>query len=274
MISQWENNLFSMAVFLYLLSLILYFAITTRWRKNTGKAAFYVVIAAFVFHTTALIIRTEEAGRLPFSNMYEFTSLFAWGVVLLFIYVEKRYSLRILGIFVLPLVFGLLGYASVLPKDIRPLAASLQSFWLQIHVFSAVLAYGGLGVSFGTAVAYLLREMGESKGIRGLNQFLPGLKVLEELTYGAIAFAFPLLTMVLITGAIWAERAWGSYWSWDPKETWALITWIIYAVYLHARFTRGWEGTRAAWMSILGFLAVLFTFFGVNLILSGLHSYV
>lgn len=276
MISQWENNLFSLAVLIYLVSMILYFYAAARRRENVGRLAFYAVSAAFVLHTAAMIVRTAEAGHLPFSNMYEFTSLFAWGTALVFIFVEKRYSIRVLGVFTTPLIFALIGYTSVLPKDIKPLVAALQSYWLQIHVFTAILAYGGFGVSFGTAVAYLIRERKEASGrvSGGLSHLLPSLKVLDELNYGAIAFAFPFMTLVLITGAIWAERAWGAYWSWDPKETWALITWIIYAIYLHARFTRGWGGRRAAWLSIIGFLAVLFTYFGVNLLLSGLHSYV
>ncbi|MFZ5633483.1 MAG: c-type cytochrome biogenesis protein CcsB [Bacillota bacterium] len=276
MVSQWESNLFNLAVVLYLVAMILYFASAARRREKTGRLAFFVTLVAFILHTAAVMVRTAEAGRLPFSNMYEFTSLFAWGTALIFLFVEKRHSIRILGAFVTPLIFGLIGYASVLPKDIRPLVPALQSYWLQIHVFTAILAYGGFAVSFGMAIAYLLRERREASGrvAGGLYQLLPGLKVLDELNYGSIAFAFPFMTLVLITGAIWAERAWGAYWSWDPKETWALITWIVYAVYLHARVTYGWRGHRAAWMSVIGFLAVLFTYFGVNLLLPGLHSYV
>lgn len=276
MISQWENNLFSLAVIGYLAAMILYFYWAARRRESAGRAGFRVTLGTFTLHTLAMAVRTVEAGRLPFSNMYEFTSLFAWGIALIFLYIEWRHSTRILGVFVLPLVFFMIGYASLLPSDIKPLMPALQSYWLQIHVATAILAYGGFGVSFAAAVIYLIRERAEASGRSesGVYQLLPGLRVLDELVYGSIAFAFPFMTLVLITGAIWAERAWGAYWSWDPKETWALITWIIYAVYLHSRFTHGWKGRRAAWMSIVGFMAVLFTYFGVNLLLSGLHSYV
>lgn len=275
MISQLENNLFGLAVVGYLVGMVLYFIYTARRREKTGTA-FVVTALAFVLHTAAMVARTVEAGRLPFSNMYEFTSLFAWGIALVFLFIQWRYSVKALGAFITPLIFCLIGYASVLPKEITPLVPALQSYWLQIHVITAILAYGSFGISFGVAVMYLIREKKEASGKApgGFYQLLPGLKFLDDLNYGAIAFAFPFMTLVLITGAIWAERAWGSYWSWDPKEVWALITWIIYAVYLHARLTFGWKGHRAAWMSITGFLAVLFTYFGVNLLLSGLHSYV
>ncbi len=275
MISQLENNLFTLAVVSYLVAMVLYFVYAVQRREKTGPA-FWVTALAFALHTAAMIVRTVEAGRLPFSNMYEFTSLFAWGIALVFLFIERRYAVKALGAFITPLIFVLIGYASVLPNEITPLVPALQSYWLQIHVITAILAYGAFGVSFGVAVMYLIREKkdasGKAKG--GLSQLLPSLKVLDDLNYGAIAFAFPFMTLVLITGAIWAERAWGAYWSWDPKEVWALITWIIYAVYLHARYTYDWKGHRAAWMSIIGFLAVLFTYFGVNLLLSGLHSYV
>ncbi|AGL02364.1 c-type cytochrome biogenesis protein CcsB [Desulfoscipio gibsoniae] len=275
MISQLENNLLGLAVVLYLVAMVLYFVYTIQRREKTGPA-FWVTALAFAIQTAAMIVRTACAGRLPFSNMYEFTSLFAWGIALVFLFIERRYAVKALGAFITPLIFVLIGYASVLPKEITPLMPALQSYWLQIHVITAILAYGGFGVSFGVAVMYLIREKKEASGKApgGVAQLLPGLKVLDDLNYGAIAFAFPFMTLVLITGAIWAERAWGAYWSWDPKEVWALITWIIYAVYLHARYTYGWKGHRVAWMSITGFLAVLFTYFGVNLLLSGLHSYV
>ena len=276
MISTWENIFFTPAVVLYLLAMVLYFIALTRRREETGRLAFFLTAAAFILHTLALGARTLAAGRLPFSNMYEFTSLFAWGIALVFLAVARRYAIKALGAFVLPLIFALLGYAAVLPREIRPLVPALQSYWLQLHVFTAILAYGGFGISFGVAIMYLLKEGQELAGNLSspLYRLLPDLKTLDELNYNAIAFAFPFMTLVLITGAIWAERAWGAYWSWDPKETWALITWLIYAVYLHARLTYGWKGHRAAWMALIGFLAVLFTYFGVNLFLSGLHSYV
>jgi len=273
--SPLENDLFSLAVVCYLAAMVLYFVYTVRRQEKTGPA-FWATALAFAFHTGSMVVRTVAAGRLPFTNMYEFTSLFAWGMALVFLFFERRYTVKALGAFVTPLIFVLIGYASLLPKEITPLMPALQSYWLQFHVITAILAYGGFGVSFAIAVMYLLKEKKSAadKNPEGFAKMLPDLKMLDELNYGAIAFAFPFMTLVIITGAIWAERAWGSYWSWDPKEVWALITWLIYVVHLHARYTYGWKGHRAAWMSIIGFIAVLITYFGVNLLLSSLHSYV
>ena len=154
---------------------------------------------------------------------------------------------------------------------------ALKSQWLTFHVLTAMFAYGAFAVSFGLGIMYLLKLSKENKGKKSSSQGIvsrfPTLEVLDELAYKVVGFAFPLLTLCIITGAIWANYAWGTYWSWDPKETWSLITWIIYAGYLHARLMYGWKGKRAAWMAVFGFAAVLFTFFGVNYLLPGLHSY-
>jgi len=185
-----------------------------------------------------------------------------------------------------------MGYASMLSKDIQPLMPALQSFWLQLHVFTAIFSYGAFGVSFALAILYLVTGgrdaappedaeqkpaypeaggSGEGKGL--LNWIIPVPRVIDRLIYGTAAFGFTFLTMVLITGAVWAEEVWGRWWGWDPKETWALITWIIYLFYLHARLSLGWHGRRGAWLACLGFVAVLFTLIGVTYLLPGLHSY-
>ena len=153
---------------------------------------------------------------------------------------------------------------------------ALKSQWLTFHVITAMLAYGAFAVSFGLGIMYLLKaKKPEDRSTKTSRQAsrMPSLEVLDDLSYRIVGFAFPLLTLCIITGAIWANYAWGTYWSWDPKETWSLITWIIYAGYLHARLMYGWKGRRAAWLVVFGFLAVLFTFFGVNYFLPGLHSY-
>ena len=149
---------------------------------------------------------------------------------------------------------------------------ALKSQWLTFHVITAMFAYGAFAISFGLGLMYLLKGRALAKSSHKTSR-LPSLEFLDELSYKIVGFAFPLLTLCIITGAIWANYAWGTYWSWDPKETWSLITWIIYAGYLHARLMYGWKGKRAAWMAVFGFLAVLFTFFGVNYFLPGLHSY-
>jgi cytochrome c-type biogenesis protein CcsB len=216
---------------------------------------------------------------LPLTNGYEFLIAFAWGIVLLYLWFEYRYRLKTVGLFVLPVVWLLLAYiAEEMPVDqrtITPLMPALKSSWLSVHVATAILSYGAFALSFGLAVMYLLKERYADRDTRVENLFdhLPAMELLDELCYKFITFGFFLLTMVIISGAIWAEQAWGSYWSWDPKETWSLITWLIYGACLHARKTYGWQGRRSLIIAIIGFAAVLFTFFGVNYLLVGLHSY-
>ncbi len=275
--SQLESSAFIVALVCYFIASVLY-VIAGGQKKGpaAGRAAFYSMVLAFVLHSMTLVARTVGAGRPPFTNMYEFTSLFAWGMALAFLFVDRRYAVRNLGLFVTPLVFVLAAVSMLFPREIMPVLPALQSYWLHFHVITAVLAYGALGISFGAAVMYIIREKAELSGEKspGIAQWLPGTKILDSFIYRTIAFAFPFLTLVIVTGAVWAEQAWGSYWRWDPKETWSLITWIIYACYLHARLVAGWKGRRSAWMAISGFMAVLFTYFGVNLILASIHSYV
>jgi cytochrome c-type biogenesis protein CcsB len=155
-----------------------------------------------------------------------------------------------------------------LSPDIRPLMPALQSDWLFYHVVTSFLGYAAFAISFSVSLLYLyLQKRGKTI------KLLPDYKTLEEINYKAIIVGFLLFTLGIVTGAVWANYAWGTYWSWDPKETWSLITWFVYAAFLHARFTRGWVGKRAAWLSILGFLSTIFCYLGVNLLLSGLHSY-
>jgi cytochrome c-type biogenesis protein CcsB len=151
-------------------------------------------------------------------------------------------------------------------SELQPLVPALQSNWLTAHVVTCFIGYAAFAVGFAASGAYLLKG-GKGEGL------LPSGKVLDDVAYRAVAVGFPFLTMGILTGAIWANYAWGTYWSWDPKETWSLITWLVYAAYLHARFTAGWRGQRLAWLSAVGFAAVVFTYWGVNFVLSGLHSY-
>jgi len=197
-----------------------------------------------------------------------------------YLFAEFRYKLRSLGAFVMPIPFLLLMFIimSMGPEEriAQAVPPALKSQWLTFHVITAMFAYGAFAVSFGLGIMYLLKLSKEGNGEKlsqGIVSRFPSLEVLDELAYKVVGFAFPLLTLCIITGAIWANYAWGTYWSWDPKETWSLITWIIYAGYLHARLMYGWKGKRAAWMAVFGFAAVLFTFFGVNYFLPGLHSY-
>jgi len=181
---------------------------------------------------------------------------------------------RHLGAFVVPLAFVTLGYAAVLPNEIKPLLPVLQSTWLGIHVTLAVLGNAAFAVTFGVGIMYLLQERQLKRKKPGAFYYkLPSLETLDELGYRALSFGFPFQTLGIITGALWAEYAFGTYWRWDPKETWSLITWLVYAALLHSRMIRGWKGNKLAVLSVIGFCSVIFTFLGVNYLLSGLHSY-
>ena len=226
-----------------------------------------LLAAANVIQLVYIIWRWAEAGRPPFSNMFESLVLFAWATVLVYLVIRIRQRVPVLGAAVALMAAVTLAYASSFGSDIEPLVPALRSNWLTFHVFSCFLGYSGFAVSFIASIAYLVitrrpRPVGEQPGA-----------TLEPAIARTVAFGFIFLTIGVITGAVWANSAWGTYWSWDPKETWSLITWFIYAAFLHCRYIRGWTGRRAAWISIIGFLSVLFTYVGVNLLLSGLHSY-
>ena len=176
-----------------------------------------------------------------------------------------------MGVVVAPVVFLLIGYAAMQSREVKELMPALKSGWLAIHVSTAIIAYGSFGVSFAVSLLYLLR--GKRKDNEFWQKNIPEEERLDLISYRAVSLGFLFLTFVIITGAIWAEQAWGCYWSWDPKETWALITWIIYAIYLHLRISRGWKGKTAAVFAVIGFIAVIFTYIGVNTFIPGIYSY-
>ena len=221
---------------------------------------------ALVFLTACLVLRTIAVGHGPFSNQYEFSVAFGWGMIAAYVYFEHRYHVRTIALLILPLTAGLLLYAMSVGATANPLVPALQNnLLLTIHVAVAIVAYGAFSVSFAAAALYLIQP---EEGRRGL----PKPALLDEIGYRAVIIGFPLLTLVVVLGAVWAEIAWGTYWSWDPKETASLLTWLVYGAYLHARVARGWVGRRAAWLLIAAFGCVLLTFFG-NLFFGGLHSY-
>jgi cytochrome c-type biogenesis protein CcsB len=174
----------------------------------------------------------------------------------------------------MPIVFFLMLSSSMLSREIRPLSPVLQSYWLSIHTVLAFLGNAAFAMAFGIGAMYLVQEhYVKSKHLGGLFERLPSLQTLDEINYRLITFGFPLLTLAIITGALWAESAWGSYWNWDPRETWSLITWFIYAIVLHARLVAGWRGKRAALLSMMGFLTIIVAFFGIKLLQKGLHVF-
>jgi ABC-type transport system involved in cytochrome c biogenesis permease subunit len=231
-----------------------------------GRYATLLTWLAFLTLGASLVFRTIATGHGPFANMYEFSMAFAFGILGLYLWFERKYHQRLLALVALPVALAMMFYASTIPADIEPLVPALQNnLLLTVHVATAIGAYGSFAIAFAAAALYLVQPEGGRWG-------LPKPQVLDEIGYRAIVIGFPFLTLTIILGAVWADTAWGRYWSWDPKETASLVTWLIYGAYLHARVMRGWRGRRAAWLLVLGFVATLFTYFG-NYFFGGLHSY-
>nr|WP_210534585.1 c-type cytochrome biogenesis protein CcsB [Thermosulfurimonas marina] len=269
--------LLSLVTFIYLgagVGYLLYWIF--RW-EGMGRVASAVAWAGLLLNTAGWGLRWWEShqlgyGHIPLSNLYESLIFFAWATMAVYLFLELKFGGRILGAFVAPIAALIMAYASFATNsEIEPLVPALQSNWLTAHVITCFLGYGAFAVAFGLGWLYLLRP--KNPGEDSLWRYVPGKEVLDNLMYKVILFGFFWLTVGIITGAVWADQAWGSYWSWDPKETWSLITWFIYAAAIHARLTRSWTGKRMAGLAIIGFAAVLFTYFGVNFWLSGLHSY-
>ena len=275
-------KLFNATTIFYMASTLAFIGFLASRNKTVGLVGSGLAWIGFAVQTAAIGLRWKESydiglGHAPMSNLYESVVFFAWSIVLIFGIIDIKYKYRIIGAFVMP--FALMGMAWAqlyLPTDINPLMPALQSNWLLYHVITCFLGYAAFAVACGVSIMYLIKAKSEEKGDEaagGLMSQFPPTRVLDDLNYKAIMVGFPLLTLGIITGAAWANYAWGTYWSWDPKETWSLIVWFVYAAFLHARFTKGWVGKRAAWLSIIGFAATIFCYLGVNLLLSGLHSY-
>ena len=295
-----------------------------------GKYATIMTWLAMVALLVSLVLRAIVTGHGPFANMYEFSMAFAFGILVSYLYFERKYHQRILALITLPVALGMLLYAATIPADIEPLVPALQNnLLLTVHVATAIVAYGSFAIGFAASYLFLLQtrhalalglataiglgaagigaltastNAGGQALVYGMTAVtvslvallvidwiqhrgraaaadtgsgrwgLPKPMVLDEIGYRSVVVGFPFLSLTIILGAVWAETAWGRYWSWDPKETASLVTWFIYGAYLHARVMRGWRGNRAAWLLLIGFLAVILTYFG-NLIFGGLHSY-
>ena len=275
-----SSILLSITTFSYLLCALLYLSgvIFRRrtillWGSVTGAAALAIQLAG-------IILRWWESyqigyGHAPLSNLYESLVFAAWAIMLIYLIMEYRTKQRALGVFPAFFAFLAMAYASFstgVNSKIQPLLPALKSNWLIAHVVTCFIGYAAFAISFGISILYIARKSSqETSG--GALSLLPDLRQLDEFNYQMVLFGFLWLSLGIITGSVWADLAWGAYWSWDPKETWSLITWLIYAAFLHARTMKGWRGNRVAWLSIIGFGCVLFTYFGVNFLLGGLHSY-
>jgi cytochrome c-type biogenesis protein CcsB len=244
-----------------------------------GRVAVSLTVLAFLLHLGAVVARGFSAHRAPWGNMFEFSTTGALAVTLAFLVLlarrDPRFPVRYLGLFVVGPVLLTLGLAvTVLYTASEQLVPALKSVWLVIHVTAAIIASGVLTIGFALSVCYLVQDRLERRGSSPafMTRF-PAADAIDRAAYRVHAFAFPIWTFAVIAGAIWAENAWGRYWGWDPKETWAFITWVVYACYLHARATAGWRGRRAAYVASLGYATFLFNYLVVNIFLVGLHSY-
>jgi len=274
-ILSWVTFIFFAAFVFYLFRMIL-------GREFWGKLATWTALVGLVAQSIALIIRWITSydlgmGHAPLSNFYESLIFFAWTIVFLYLLMEWRLKNRSIGVFVLPVAFLIMAYASIAPginNRIEPLIPALQSNWLTSHVLTCFLGYAAFTVAFALGIMFLIKSAAGTDLSKSavFIRLLPSEYQMDDLMYSSAALGFIFLTLGIVTGSVWAHYAWGSYWSWDPKETWSLITWLVYAVMLHMRLVRGWRGKRMAIMAIVGFACVLFTYLGVNL-LPSLHSY-
>lgn len=269
---MWMSALIFIATGAYWLGLLA----RSDFGDRTGTALTWIAV---VMGTTGLFVRWYESylvgpdvGHIPISNLYEVFVLFSLMTALLYLYYELRYATRKLGAFVLLVISAavafLLWYTFTRgAHEIQPLIPALQSYWMKVHVPTNFIGYGAFALAAMVGSAYLLAERGL------LASRLPALRVLEDVMYKSIAIGFAFFTIATILGALWAAEAWGTYWQWDPKETWALIVWLNYATWLHMRLTKGLRGALLAWWAVVGLLVTSFAFIGVNMFLSGLHSY-
>ena len=252
----------------------------TGERRPAARVAVTVMVLGFALHTAAVVTRAIAAARVPWGNMYEFSTTGALVVAGVYLVSLWRRDLRFVGVLVSGLVVIMLTAATIgFPTPVGPLVPALQSWWLVIHVSIAVAASGIFTITFAMAVLQLLQARrertilaGEAPGM-GFLAMVPSSQALENLSFRLNAVGFAFWTFTLAAGAIWAEQAWGRYWGWDVKEVWTFVIWVVYAAYMHARATRGWTGTRSAWLSIAGYLCVIFNFVVVNTVFTGLHSY-
>ena len=241
-----------------------------RW----GVVALVLTVLGAAAHAGVLVARGLATDRLPWGNMYEFaTASVLVGVVAYLVFAVRTPGLRHIGLFVIgPVVLAMVGIGLFLYADAGPLVAALRSRWLAVHVTTAILGMGIFFVSGIASVLYLLRSRAGA-AVGGLVSRLPSAAALDRVAHRTAVFGFPIWTFAVIAGAIWAESAWGRFWGWDPKETWAFIAWVVYAAYLHARTTAGWRGRPAAWVNVVGLGVMIFNLLYVNMVSTGLHSY-
>jgi len=270
-----EDFFFKLAFLLYAVAAVGFGIYFRSLKPEALKGARLVLLGGFFCHTLNIMLRLKLLQAPPVVSFHESSSFLAWAVVgVYFFFVYRGPKVYTLGTFLLPLVLFLMAVSALTPSEIRPLPPVLRSLWLPIHAIISLFSYAFFLMAAVAGFMYLLQEREvKRKHLGKIFKRLPPLESLDRINELSLKYGFPLLTLGIITGALWAEKAWGSYWSWDPKETWSLILWFIYAALLHERLLIGWRGKRAAIMALLGFAVWIISFFVVNLFLAGLHSY-
>jgi cytochrome c-type biogenesis protein CcsB len=276
---MWMNALF-------ILAMVTYFVALYQKSDFTGKVATGMVWSASVFGLVGMMVRWRESylinvdyGHIPVSSLYEVFILFVVITALIYLYYEQKYKTKTLGGFVMLVISAAVGFILWYTFDreahvIQPLVPALKSWWMKIHVPANFIGYGTFSIAAMVGLAYLITaKVAEKNPDSGFVKRMPSLELMDDVMYKNIALGFAFFTIATILGAMWAAEAWGGYWSWDPKETWALIVWLNYAAWLHIRMSKGWRGKPMAWWALIGLLITTFAFLGVNMFLSGLHSY-
>ena len=277
-VADFSLHLYFAAMLLYLGAMFFYFAYFAYRRESLRWLGLMLAVPGAAVHLAAIVSRGFADGHYPLANMYEYSSMCALVAVVVFLAMTVRYPVASLGGGVaLFVVVALMGVGYGLYQSPEPLVPALQSYWLKIHVSSMMASSGILVSSFVFAGLYLLKDRSASarSWLHGsaIAARLPSLETLDRLTFRAILLGFPIWTFGTMAGAIWGEHAWGRWWGWDPKETWAAITWMVYAIYLHAHGLRAWRGRRTALIATAGFISIMVTLYAVNLWIVGLHSY-
>ena len=260
-------------ILLYLLSTVGYILYLFAQKDRYHRLAYRVMMGGFVIHTVLIIYEFFRIGHIPAQNLHQTLVIAGWSLAGVFLMIKYRYRLNILGVFAAPLTTAVMIAAFWVPSVSMEPAPLFKSLWLVFHIVMIFIAEASLALACGTGILYLIQENAiKTKSHKFFFKRLPSLESLDRTGYGFIATGFTLLTIGLITGFVYAQLAWGKFWSWDNKEIWSVISWLIYAALLHGRLVSGWRGRRAAVMAIIGFVALLFTFFGVNFLLEGHHD--
>lgn len=261
------------AVTVYIISAVMFIYSFSFQKPEYMRWGITTALLGLLPHSAALALRWAETGHGPYLKIYEVYSSDAWIVVTMFLLLQKwRPALRPAGVIAMPAAFLLIGIAVMASPAIWPLPATFKTYWLMVHIFFAKVALGSLLLGTGLAVLYLLKERTPLPADGRFIKKLPASGFLDEASYNLIGFGFLLLGVMIVAGAIWANNAWGSYWTWDPVETWSLISWLFYGLYLHLRRTKGWRGTRAAWFSVFAFVILVFALFGIGIFYPSQHS--